>query len=55
MLYAGGTSTIAVAIYQEVMRMSDGTAAAPASILTVTTVASLLIFLRVSKGRVSIV
>jgi iron(III) transport system permease protein len=55
MLYAGGTSTIAVAIYQEVMRMSDGTAAALASILTVTTIASLLIFLRVSKGKVSIV
>lgn len=55
MLYAGGTSTIAVAIYQEVMRMSDGTAAALASILTLTTIASLLIFLRVSKGKVSIV
>ncbi len=55
MLYAGGTSTIAVAIYQEVMRMSDGTAAALASILTVTTIASLLIFIRVSKGKVSIV
>jgi iron(III) transport system permease protein len=55
MLYAGGTSTIAVSIYQEVMRMSDGTAAALASILTVTTIASLLIFLRVSKGKVSIV
>lgn len=55
MLYAGGTSTIAVAIYQEVMRMSDGTAAALASILTVTTIASLLIFLRVSKGKVSII
>jgi iron(III) transport system permease protein len=55
MLYAGGTSTIAVAIYQEVMRMSDGTAAALASILTVTTIASLLIFLRISKGKVSIV
>ncbi len=55
MLYAGGTSTIAVAIYQEVMRMSDGTAAALASILTITTIASLLIFIRVSKGKVSIV
>ena len=28
MLYSGKTSTIAVAIYQEVVRMSDGTAAA---------------------------
>ncbi len=55
MLYGGKTSTIAVAIYQEVMRMSDGTAAALASVLTVSTVLSLLIFLRVSRGKVSIV
>ncbi|MCL1965092.1 MAG: iron ABC transporter permease [Firmicutes bacterium] len=55
MLYAGKTSTIAVAIYTEVMRMSDGTAAALASVLTLTTVVSLLIFLRVSKGKVSII
>lgn len=56
MLYSGRTSTIAVAIYQEVMRMSDGTAAALASVLTLTTVVSLLIFLRVSRGKnVSIV
>ena len=55
MLYSGRTSTIAVAIYQEVMRMSDGTAAALATILTLTTVLSLLIFIRVSKGKVSII
>ena len=55
MLYGGKTSTIAVAIYQEVMRMSDGTAAALATILTVTTIISLLIFLKVSKGKVSVV
>ena len=55
MLYGGRTSTIAVAIYQEVTRNSDGTAAALASILTLTTVASLLLFLRVSKGKVSVV
>lgn len=55
MLYGGRTSTIAVAIYQEVIRMSDGTAAALATILSATTVVSLLIFLRFSKGRVSIV
>lgn len=55
MLYSGKTSTIAVAIYQEVMRMSDGTAAALASVLTLTTIASLLIFLKVSKGKVSII
>lgn len=55
MLYSGATSTISVAIYTEVVRNSYGTAAALASILTVVTIASLLIFLRVSKGRVSIV
>jgi len=55
MLYSGQTSTIAVAIYQEVVRMSDGTAAALATILSVTTVASLLIVFRLTKGKVKIV
>jgi iron(III) transport system permease protein len=55
MLYSGKTSTISVAIYQEVMRMSDGTAAALASILTLTTVISLFIFIKVSKGKVSVI
>lgn len=55
MLYGGKTSTIAVAIYQEVMRMSDGTAAALATILTLSTIVSLLIFFKISKGKVSIV
>jgi iron(III) transport system permease protein len=55
MLYSGKTSTIAVAVYTEVVRNSYGTAAALASILTVTTVLSLWIFTKVSKGRVSIV
>ena len=55
MLYSGRTSTIAVAIYTEVVRNSYGTAAALASILTVSTVISLLIFLKVSKGKVSVV
>ena len=55
MLYGGKTSTISVAIYTEVVRNSFGTAAALASILTVSTVVSLLIFLKVSKGKVSIV
>ncbi|MEG1391040.1 MAG: iron ABC transporter permease [Angelakisella sp.] len=55
MLYGGKTSTISVAIYTEVVRNSYGTAAALASILTVSTVVSLLIFLKVSKGKVSIV
>ncbi|MDR2024870.1 MAG: iron ABC transporter permease [Hungatella sp.] len=55
MLYGGKTSTISVSIYTEVVRNSYGTAAALASILTVSTVISLLIFLKVSKGKVSVV
>jgi len=55
MLYGGSTSTIAVAIYQDVMRMNDATAAALASILTLSTILSLAIFLKTSKGKVSIV
>ena len=55
MLYGGKTSTISVAIYTEVVRNSFSTAAALASILTVSTVISLLIFLKVSKGKVSVV
>ena len=55
MLYSGKTSTIAVAIYQEVTRMSDGTAAALATILSVTTVISMLIVFRATKGKVKIV
>ena len=53
MLYSGKTSTIAVAIYQEVVRMSDGTAAALATILTLTTIVSLVIVFRATKGTVS--
>ncbi len=55
MLYSGKTSTIAVAIYQEVVRMSDGTAAALATILTVTTILSLLLVFRATKGKVKII
>lgn len=55
MLYSGKTSTIAVAIYQEVVRMSDGTAAALATILSVTTVISMLIVFKATKGKVKIV
>ena len=55
MLYSGKTSTIAVAIYQEVVRMSDGTAAALATILTVSTIISLVLVFRLTKGKVKIV
>ena len=55
MLYTGKTSTIAVAIYQEVVRMSDGTAAALATILTLTTIISFIAVFKLSKGKVKIV
>ena len=55
MLYTGKTSTIAVAIYQEVVRMSDGTASALATILTLTTIISFIIVFKLSKGKVKIV
>ena len=55
MLYTGKTSTISVAIYTEVVRNSFGTAAALASILTFATVASLLLFMWISKGKVSVI
>lgn len=55
MLYSGKTATISVAIYTEVVRSSFGTAGALASILTVATILSLLLFNWVSKGKVSVV
>jgi len=54
-LYTGDTRTMSVAIYSEVIRASYGTAAALATILTLTTVASLLLFFKFSgKKEVSI-
>lgn len=50
-LYTGKTATISVAIYTEVVRASFGTAAALASILTVTTIISILIFNKISGGK----
>lgn len=55
MLYSGRTSTIAIAIYQEVTHMNDGPASALATILTVTTIISLAIVFRATKGKVKIV
>lgn len=49
-LYTGRTATIPVAIYSEVARGGFGTAAALASILTLVTTVSLLIFFKVSKS-----
>lgn len=50
-LYTVSTRTMSVSIYAEVVRASYGTAAALASILTVTTIISLLIFSIVSKNK----
>ena len=51
MLNTANTRTMSVAIYNEVIRASYGTAAALATILTVTTVVSLLIFFKVSGNK----
>jgi len=50
-LYTGGTRTMSVAIYTEVIRASYGTAAALSSVLTVTTIISLLIFFKLSGNK----
>ena len=55
MLYTGRTATISVAIYTEVIRSSFCTSAALASILTVATILSFVIFAIVSKGKVSVI
>ena len=51
MLYTARTRTMSVAIYNEVVRASYGTAAALASILTLTTIVSLLVFFKVSGSK----
>lgn len=50
-LYTGGTKTMSVSIYTEVIRASYGTAAALSSVLTLTTVVSLLIFFKLSGKK----
>ena len=49
-LSISNTRTMSVAIYNEVIRASYGTAAALATILTVTTIVSLLIFFKGTQG-----
>ena len=49
-LFTGATKTMSVAIYTEVIRASYGTAAALSTILTLTTIAAMVIFFKVS-GR----
>lgn len=55
MLYTGKTATITIAAYTNIVRNSIGTGAALASILTVISGALLLIFFKVTKGKVSVV
>lgn len=50
-LYTGKTATISVAIYSEIFKDGYGTAAALATILTVTTIICLAIFNKVSGGK----
>lgn len=50
-LYTGKTKTVTVAIYTEVIRGNYGVAAALSTILTVITVVSLLVFLRLSGQK----
>ncbi|MFB9279488.1 ABC transporter permease [Cohnella cellulosilytica] len=50
-LYTGGTRTMTVAIYTEVVRGNYGVAAALSSILTAITVVSLLVFLRMTGKK----
>lgn len=50
-LYTGKTKTLTVAIYTEVIRGNYGTAAALSTIMTVLTVASLLLFNSINGGK----
>ena len=50
-LYSGKTGTISVAIYTEIFKDGYGTAAALATILTVSTVIALIVFDKVSGGK----
>ncbi|GFI11275.1 putrescine transport system permease protein PotH [Lachnospiraceae bacterium] len=50
-LYTGRTKTLTVAIYTEVIRGNYGTAAALSTILTLLTVASLLLFNKLNGGK----
>ncbi len=50
-LYTGGTRTMSVSIYTEVIRASYGTAAALSSVLTLTTVISLMLFFKLTGSK----
>ena len=51
MLYTSKTNTIAVSVYTEVLRGNFGIAAALAVILSITSMASVLLFTKLSGGR----
>lgn len=51
MLYTGKTQTMTVTIFQEISRGGYGNAAALSTILTVTTIASLLLFFALTKSE----
>lgn len=50
-LFTGRTQTLTIAIYTQVIRGNYGIAAALSTVLTVLTVISLLIFMKLSKGK----
>ena len=51
MLYTGRTQTMTVTIFQEISRGGYGTAAALSTILTVTMVASLMLFFKLTRSE----
>lgn len=51
MLYTAQTRTMSVAIYNEVIRANYGTAAALATILTLSTIVSLFVFFKISGNK----
>ena len=51
LLYNVKTRTMTVAIYTEVLRGNYGVAAALSTILTILTVTSLLLFMKISKNN----
>ncbi|MPN62164.1 hypothetical protein SDC9_209911 [bioreactor metagenome] len=50
-LYTTKTKTLTISIYTEVLRGNYGIAAALSTVLTVLTVISLLVFMKISNGK----
>lgn len=55
LLYSGKTATMSISIYTNVIKNNNGPAAAMATIMTLFIVIALLVFFKVSKGKVDIV